>query len=163
MGEAGRGCRDATPFRITPERGQVCENTSKPGTKEAWDVFQQKDDIWKVSGQTSDVSPEARSLPVDTDAAPPLCLTEAGVLAGKASADGIESNSICSEPIAGKLAHVIVDWNVRPVSLEGCLAVSIDFTERDGSHSGSFKPEAEAANSREEIEDIQVMFPYFAD
>jgi len=34
----------------------------------------------------------------------------------------------------------------------------LDFTERDGSHPGSFKPEAKAANSAKEVKDIQCSF-----
>ena len=33
----------------------------------------------------------------------------------------------------------------------------LDLAERDGSHSGSLKPEAEAANSAEEVEDIHLL------
>jgi hypothetical protein len=38
-------------------------------------------------------------------------------------------------------------WDVRPVLGEDPSAMGIDLAERDGSHSGSFEPEAEAANS----------------
>jgi hypothetical protein len=34
------------------------------------------------------------------------------------------------------------------------LAISVDLTERDGSHSGSFEPEAESADTGKEVEDI---------
>jgi hypothetical protein len=33
-------------------------------------------------------------------------------------------------------------------------AIGIDLAEGDGSHSGSFEPEAEAANTGKEVEDI---------
>lgn len=33
-------------------------------------------------------------------------------------------------------------------------AIGLDLTEGDGSHSGSFKSEAESANAAEEVEDI---------
>lgn len=39
---------------------------------------------------------------------------------------------------------------------EDGLAEWLDLAESDGLHSGSFEPEAEAANSAEEIEDIHV-------
>jgi hypothetical protein len=57
MGEAAKGCGYATPFCITPEAGQVSENTSKSGTKEAWDVFQEDVGLWKVSGHTPNLGP----------------------------------------------------------------------------------------------------------
>jgi hypothetical protein len=37
---------------------------------------------------------------------------------------------------------------------QGRPAEGVDLAERDGSHSGSFKAEAEAADSAEEVEDI---------
>lgn len=37
---------------------------------------------------------------------------------------------------------------------EDALTEWLDFAERDGSHSGSFEPEAEAADSAEKVEDI---------
>jgi hypothetical protein len=41
----------------------------------------------------------------------------------------------------------MIDWNARPVLGEHFPAERVDLTERDGSHSGSFEPEAEAANA----------------
>jgi hypothetical protein len=43
---------------------------------------------------------------------------------------------------------------VWPVLREDGAGERLDLAERDGSHPGSLEPEAEAANSAEEIEDI---------
>ena len=45
---------------------------------------------------------------------------------------------------------------------EHSAAEGVDFAERDGSHSGPLEPEAEPADSREEVEDIQEMPPKIA-
>jgi len=37
---------------------------------------------------------------------------------------------------------------------EHASAERVDFAERNGSHSGSFEPETESTNSREEVEHI---------
>jgi len=42
---------------------------------------------------------------------------------------------------------IFVAGNVWPMLSEDAPCIGFDLTERDGSHSGSFEPEAEAANS----------------
>ena len=69
------------------------------------------------------------------------------ILAGESAADGIGSNSICSEASGGESSDIVVTGNVWPVVGEDFPAIGVDLAERDGSHSGSFEPEAEAANS----------------
>jgi hypothetical protein len=81
------------------------------------------------------------------------------ILAREAAADDIDGNSIGSEPCAGKRSHVVVARDVRPVLCEDGSAERLDFAERDGSHSGSLKPEAEAADTAKEVEDAHVMPP----
>jgi hypothetical protein len=47
-----------------------------------------------------------------------------------------------------------MDGDAGPVLSEDFSAKRINFAEGDGSHSGSFKSEAEAADSAEKVEDI---------
>ena len=47
-----------------------------------------------------------------------------------------------------------MDGDAWPMLGEHTPAIGIDFAEGDGSHSGSFEPKAESANSGEEVEDI---------
>jgi hypothetical protein len=54
--------------------------------------------------------------------------------------------------------NVLVDFNARPSFGKYPLAISVDLTERDGSHSGSFEPEAESADAGKEVEDIHYSF-----
>jgi hypothetical protein len=44
------------------------------------------------------------------------------------------------------------------VFCENSTAEGVNLTEGDSPHSGSFEPEAEAANSAEEVEDIHLFF-----
>jgi hypothetical protein len=68
-------------------------------------------------------------------------------LAGEAATDDIGSNSICFEAVSGKTSHVVVAGDIGPVFGEDAPSERLDFTERDGSHSGSFEAEAKPANS----------------
>jgi hypothetical protein len=43
---------------------------------------------------------------------------------------------------------------------EDASAIGVDFAEGDGSHSGSFESEAEAADSAEKVEDIHWTLNY---
>jgi hypothetical protein len=54
----------------------------------------------------------------------------------------------------GKLSDISVNRDIWPVLSEHGLAIGIDLAEGDGSHSGSFEAEAEAADSAEKVEDI---------
>jgi hypothetical protein len=144
MGQAGRECRNATPLRITPDLGQVPENRSKPSTKEAWDIFQDEDGAWKVSGQTLDMDKQAGSLSVDTISAlldRAACLGNAGILEGKAATDEIGNNSVCSKTVSGKISHIVISGDGRPVPCKDGARIFFDLAECDCSHPGSFESE----------------------
>jgi hypothetical protein len=74
-------------------------------------------------------------------------------LTGEAAADAIDG----ADGASLKRFNVLVDRDIWPVPFQNCLAVRVDLAERDGSHSGSFEAEAEAADSAEEVEDIHVL------
>jgi hypothetical protein len=48
---------------------------------------------------------------------------------------------------ASERGNVVMYGNARPTFREDAPSERIDLTERDGSHSGSFKPETKSANS----------------
>jgi hypothetical protein len=70
-------------------------------------------------------------------------------LAWEAAADDIGGD-------AAEGPHIPVNGDIWPVLSEHPLAIGVDFAEGDGSHSGSFEPEAETADPAKEVEDIQL-------
>jgi hypothetical protein len=66
----------------------------------------------------------------------------ADVLAGESSADDITGDAI-------EGSDVLVNRDAWPVFVEDVAAERVDFTELDGSHSGSFESEAESADAAE--------------
>jgi hypothetical protein len=156
MGEAGRGCWYATPFSIIPDRGQVAENSSKPGTKEAWDVFQQQELASQLASEAHHLTPEASSLAINADALAPLSLANAGVLTREACGDDAGVNPIGSEPCGGEGSHVIVAGNLRPMFRQHALAEWIDLAERDGLEPArALQAKVKPANASEQGEDAQ--------
>jgi hypothetical protein len=102
------------------------------------------DPIWsEFSNEPSEFVPETASFAVETGAAARL----RNVLAGKTAGDEIDGNSIGSKALRGERSDVRKDWRIRPMVREHAPAEVVGLAERDGSHSGSLKPEAEAANS----------------
>lgn len=59
---------------------------------------------------------------------------------------------------AGECADVVMDGDAWPVLSEDGPAVGVDLAEGDGTHSGSFKPEAETADPAEEVEDTDTRY-----
>jgi len=64
------------------------------------------------------------------------------------------NNSVCGKSSGSKGSHVVVAGDIGPVLGEDGAAIRIDLAECDGSQPGSFKPEREAADAAEEVEDI---------
>lgn len=109
-------------------------------------------------------------MPVDSL----LPASETDVLAGKSSADDIDTAfgssrfTTPADPLAsaasgvghkpalvnGDLADVSENRDAWPTGGKDGAAVGVDFTERDGSHSGSFESKAESPNAAKEIEHI---------
>jgi hypothetical protein len=56
-----------------------------------------------------------------------------------------------------ELANIGVAWHSGPVSVEYRSAIGVDFAEGFRSHSGSFEPEAEAADPAEEVQDSNLL------
>jgi hypothetical protein len=94
---ADGGSRYTVPDSIIPERGKICENSSKPGTKETWHVFHDDDVGSYLANKSCVLAPQTRSRTFDASA-----LASVGeVLAGEPSADGVDigdtvsSKSVC--------------------------------------------------------------------
>ena len=138
------------PLRIIPDRGQVSENAVQPSTKQRCDVLHDYVAGSKFANKSGVFSPKAAACAVD---AGPFA-GRADVLAGESSADDVNPNSICSQAFGGKGSNVLVAGDAWPMLFEDGAAERLDFTERDGSHSGSFEPEAESADAAEKVEDI---------
>jgi hypothetical protein len=81
--------------------------------------------------------------PLRSPSMPCAAAGRADVLAGEASANNVN----CSNVGAFEFRNVVMDGDARPVLGEDFPAERIDLTEGNGSHSGSFEPETESANS----------------
>jgi hypothetical protein len=135
-------------------RFQVIEYPVSSESSETRNILSD-DPIWsEFSNEPSEFVPETTSFAVETGAAARL----RNVLAGEAAGDEIDGNSIGSKALRGERSDVIEDRNLGPVMGKDAPAEIVGLAERDGSHSGSFEPEAEAANSAEEVEDIHLFF-----
>jgi len=126
------------PFRIIADAGQVSENVSQSPSKQRCHVFHDCE-----SG--SNHANGSKKLP-----------PESGTLAGKSGAKSSFANVLAWETTAYNVGiascmvdgpDVFEDRDFGPMVREDFAGSGIDLAERDGSHSGSFEPEAEAANS----------------
>src|SRR5579871_6828843 len=102
------------PFRIIPERGQITEDDVKSAMKEVCDVLHEHELRSKLANETGIFLPQAAALAFNAS-------TSAGprnVLAGKASADGVNANSICGESFGGEGFDVVIAGHIRPVFRE---------------------------------------------
>lgn len=160
MWSSDRGSWYAMPLRIKPALGQVSEYSAKPSawsftraSKQTCDVLHDEESRSYFASKSVDFGPEAASRAFQSCTSP----SDRDVLAGEAPTDDIDSNSICREAFSGKTSHVVIDGDVGPMFCEDFLAERLDFTERDGSHSGSFEPEGEAADPAEKVEDIHLL------
>lgn len=143
MGRANVGRRYAIPLRIVPERGQATEDDVEPAREDGFDVFHDNELGSKLANKSKVFEPQSASFSGE----PGAKAGEADVLAGESSADGVHGNSICSQAVGREGAHVVVDRDAGPSLVEDSTAVGGDFAERDGSHSGALKAEAESSNS----------------
>ena len=86
----------------------------------------------------------------------------AGVAVGLtriATTDEIDStDSIPTQSVCGDFVDVVIAGDGGPMLGKDSPGERVNFTERDSSHSSSFKAEREAADSRKEVEDIH-LFP----
>jgi len=100
------------------------------------------------------MAPQARLLAGDASSR----ADRANVLAREPSADDIHGNSVCPEPFCCEGSDILIDRDAGPVLSQHGSCKRVNLAERDCSHSCSLKPEGEAANAREKVEDIHVTY-----
>ncbi len=102
-----RRSRNALPFRVIPERGQVPENSIEPPNKQAWRVLHKDESGSKFANDAGEFKPEPRAITVKTS---PLS-GERNILTRKSARDQING------PIAigRKCSDVVMPANVRPM------------------------------------------------
>jgi hypothetical protein len=72
-------------------------------------------------------------------------------LAGKASADRVNGNSIGSKPVCGEVSDVFITLYLRPVFRQNLLAVRINLALGDGFETArTFQAKFKAANTGEQ-------------
>ncbi len=122
--EVGSGY--AVPESIIPERGQVSENASKPGTEDAWDVFQEDEAGSKLASESGNLRPEGAASAFNASS----LASEREVLTGEAAADGVNGGDASgSKSGSVKVSHVSEDRDFRPVLAQDCLPIGVDLTE----------------------------------
>ncbi len=137
--------RYTIPLSITPALGQVPENSSHPISKQRCHVLHDCVARSYQANGSHKFPVESRTGSGKTGAL--SCVRY--ILTGEAADDDI--GFAWSEFSGG---DVIVAGDPWKVFGEDFSTERIDLAERDGSHSGSFEPEAETADSTKEVEDI---------
>jgi hypothetical protein len=151
MDGADCSSRNAMPFRIVPDLGQVPENSVHPETKQAWDVLHDDEARSKLANESGIFRPKAGTRAIQASSSISLC--DGDVLAREATADDINSNSICGETFGGELSNVVIAGDLGPMTFQNLAAERIDLAERHGAETArAFQPEAEATDSREQVQ-----------
>lgn len=149
MGGANGGSRNAVPFRVIPDLGQVSEYSSKPSTKERCDVLHDEVVGSKFANQTGVFPPKSGALTVK--AAPGT--GKADVLARKAAADDVNGDAISGKASCCEDSNIVINRNLGPVLRQHLARVFFDFAEGDGSETaGALQPKAETAYAAEKVE-----------
>ncbi len=150
MSGANVGSGYAMPFRVIPERGQGPENVSKSAIKERCHVFQDNEARSQLANDADHLEEQPGTLACQTL---PHDVRDADVLAGEASADGVNGNSVCCQALGGEGSDVIVARHLGPVFRQHAAAVRFDFAEGDRAEAArSLQAKAEAANTGKQIQ-----------
>lgn len=145
------GSRYAVPLRVIPDRGQVTQDDGESAASEDGDVLDNHEAGPKIANESGKMEPEAGPRACNTSVLAGL----AEVLAGEAAADDIDGSVPSSKLGCVQLRDIVVAVNVGPMAGKNCPAVGVDFAEGDGAEAGALEAETEAADSAEEVEDIQ--------
>lgn len=156
MGGAKVGSVNAMPDCIIPERGQVTEHSGEPSTvgsrNEFWHVLHDRDFGSKFANKPRELSPKTGAFAINARSLASL----GQVLTGKTATDGIDCDSVSSQPCCGKLADIGIAGDIRPVLSEDFARELFDFTEGDGFEATStLQSKREAADPRKEIEHFE--------
>ena len=144
----------AVPLRIIPDRGQVSENSAHSSTKQRCDVLHDDEARSKLASKAHDFTPESRAFSSE-----PCSKSRKGqVLAGEASADDIDGNSVSSQNIGAEFSNVMVARHLRPVFRQHAAGKFFDLAKGDRLETASaFEAKRESANAAEEVENAQLL------
>jgi hypothetical protein len=140
--------RDTMPLRIVPDFGQVAENDVLAARPECGHVFHDCVSRSNFANEPMKLSPEPRPLAFEARAFAGIT----DILAGKSPADNGWFESMLFEPPRRKSFHVFKNWYCWPVSPEHSAGVGLALAKCNGVHASSFKPEAEPADARKQVE-----------
>lgn len=144
--------RDTERSGVHIELAEIINDLSDPMASSVGAVLDEDGVRPALSDKSSHFAPQPALGPVK----PPTSAGVAGVLAGESPANNVNWSNVESP----EFSHVGMAGHVGPVLAQDCPAERVDLAEGNGSHPGSFEPEREAADSAEEIEDIQQwLFP----
>jgi len=133
--------RNAMPFRVIPDLGQVSENVSHPSTKQRCHVLQDRE-FWSNHANGSN------NMPVESRTG----AGQSGALAGERDVLAWEPacDDICLAFDEFARRHVAVNWDIWPMFREHALAERIDLDEANRvRQSCAFKTYRKSANTRE--------------
>jgi hypothetical protein len=133
----------AVPFRVVPDRGQVCGNLIEAARAEGRNVFHDRVARSNLPNETGVFSPEAGAFA----GKPRAFARRADVLAGKAAADDVGEDAMLFQSSRRQRPHVLEDRDGGPVLTENTAGVAVLLTERDRVHPRTFKPEGKAPDA----------------
>lgn len=118
MRRTNGGSGNTVPLRIIPERVEILKDQGKPARAKGWNVFRNDPFRANRSDDTSKLSPKTGAIAEDSGS-----LSGCGdVLAGKASADDIDSLKFVSDE-----GHIFVACDVGPMFCKNRATKRIDF------------------------------------
>jgi hypothetical protein len=140
--------RNAMPFRIIPDRGQVSENNVQPSTKQRCHVLQDSV-LWSNQANGSNDFPvESRTGSGQTGADP----GKGNILTWESGCDNI---GFAFLEVVG--CHVAVAGDAGEILGKHGLRMRLHFAERDGLETASpFEAKAKAADAAEKIENAKL-------
>nr|WP_052757334.1 hypothetical protein [Sphingobium chungbukense] len=160
MGGAKVASLNAVPARIIPERGQVTENAGEPlstgSRKEFWHVFHDRKCGSNFANKTGELAPKAGALAINSRSLSSF----RQVLAGEASADDIDGNSVSGQSVGCEFSNVMIARHLRPVFRQHAAGKFFDLAKGDRLETASaLKAKAETADAAEQVEDAQLLAP----
>lgn len=116
------------PFRIIPDLRERPEDSVQSARAKGRYVFDDDPPRIDLGDEAVELEPEAAALPGETGSLSRI----ADVLAGEASADDIDGNSICREALDCECLDVVIDGDSGPVLAQYLARELLDLAEGDG-------------------------------
>jgi hypothetical protein len=149
VGRAHVGSSYATPLRVIPEGGQVCENDIHPPSKESCDVLHENVSGSYFANDTGVLRPKTRAGATDPGSLSGL----ADVLAGEPAAEDVDGG----DGGRGNSPDIPHAKHVRPVLLKNSLAERVDLALPHAAHTCALEAEVEPADPGEEASEREVI------